>query len=72
MPSASKPGQTLCASISIIETGLFHAIYRTDDASNDVRQLPAYQVGSSVSDAMRHIEESAHLLGYQTIVWDAD
>jgi hypothetical protein len=72
MPAASKPGSTLCASLSIIENGLFHAIYRTADASRDLRQLPAYQVGASVSEAMRRIEASAHSLGYQAIVWDAD
>jgi hypothetical protein len=70
MPAASKPGSTLCASISIIENGLFHAIYRTDDSANDIRQLPVYQVGASVREAMRQIEDSAHSLGYQTIVWD--
>jgi hypothetical protein len=72
MPTASKPGSTLCASLSIIENGLFHAVYRTSDASGDLRQLPAYQVGASVSEAMRRIEASAHSLGYQTVVWDAD
>jgi hypothetical protein len=70
MPAASKPGPTLCASISIIENGLFHAVYRTDDASNDIRQLPVYQVGVSVLEARRQIEDSAHSLGYQTIIWD--
>jgi len=72
MPTASKPGSTLCASISVVENGLFHAHYRTSDAANDVRQLPAYQVGTSVSEAMRLIEASAHSLGYQTIIWDVD
>jgi hypothetical protein len=72
MPAASKPGSTLCASISIIENGLFHASYRPSDCSNDFRQLPAYQVGASVSEAMRRIEASAHSLGYLTIVWDAE
>ena len=72
MPAASKPGSTLCASLSIIENGLFHASYRTAGASADLRQLPAYQLGASVTEAMQRIEESAHSLGYQTIVWDAD
>jgi hypothetical protein len=72
MPAANKPGSTLCASISVVENGLFHANYRTSDADNDLRQLPAYQVGASVSEAMRRIEASAHSLGYQTIIWDAD
>jgi len=72
MPTASIHGSTLCASISAIENGLFHAIYRTNDGGSDTRQLPAYQVGASVSDARRQIEQSAHLLGYETIVWDKD
>jgi hypothetical protein len=72
MPTASKQGSILCASLSIIENGLFHAVYRNMDSSEDLRQLPAYQVGASMSEAMRRIEESAHSLGYQTIVWDAD
>jgi hypothetical protein len=72
MPTANKPGWTLCASLSIIETGLFHAVYRTTDASGDLRHLPAYQVGASLSEAMRRIEASAYSLGYRTIVWDDD
>ncbi len=72
MPTASKPGSTLRASISIIENGLFHAIYRAGDASDDIRQLPAYQVGASVSEAMRRIEASAYSLGFDNVVWDID
>ena len=72
MPTANKPGSTLCASLSIIENGLFHATYRNTDASGDLRLLPIYQVGQSMSEAMRRIEDSAHSLGYQTLVWDAD
>jgi len=72
MPIGSMHGATLRASISAIENGLFHATYRTTKAASDTRQLPAYQVGASVSDARREIEQSAHLLGYETVVWDRD
>lgn len=72
MPAVSKTGSTLHASISIIENGLFHAIYRIIDDVNDIRQLPAYQVGASLSEAMRRIEASAHSLGYHNIEWDVD
>ncbi len=65
-------GATLRASIIVVENGLFHAIYRTDDASYDVRQLPIYQVGASVTDVMRRIEITAYSLGYETIEWDED
>lgn len=65
-------GATLRASIIVIENGLFHAIYRTSDTSNDVKQLPAYEVGELVSDVMRRIELTAYSLGYETIEWDED
>jgi hypothetical protein len=65
-------GATLRASIVVIENGLFHAIYRTTDASYDMKQLPIYQVGASVSDVMRQIERTAHSLGYEAIEWDED
>jgi hypothetical protein len=65
-------GATLHASIIVIENGLFHAVYRTNDTSYDVRQLPVYQVGESISDVMRRIELTAHSLGYETIEWDED
>jgi hypothetical protein len=63
-------GSALNASISAIDNGLFHATYRTDAAVEERRQLPHYQVGASVSDARRKIEETAHLLGFETIIWD--
>jgi hypothetical protein len=65
-------GATLRASIIVIENGLFHAIYRTNDTSSDVKQLPIYQVGASMTDVMRQIEQTAHSLGYETIEWDED
>jgi hypothetical protein len=65
-------GATLRASIIVVENGLYHAIYRTNDVSYDVRQLPIYQVGESVSEVMRRIELTAHSLGYETIEWDGD
>ena len=65
-------GATLRASIIVVENGLFHATYRTNDASCNVRQLPIYQVGASVYDVMRRIELTAHSLGYETIEWDED
>jgi hypothetical protein len=72
MPAASKHSHTLCASISIVENGLFHASYRAGVAGSEVKQLPAYQLGKSLSDARRQIERSAHLLGYESIVWDEE
>jgi len=63
-------GSALSASISAIDNGLFHATYRSDAAVAERRQLPHYQVGASVSEARRKIEETAHLLGFETIIWD--
>jgi hypothetical protein len=52
-----------------IEHGLFYVRYQTDAAKWYLNTLPTYQVGRSVADAMRRIEQAARALGFHAVNW---
>jgi hypothetical protein len=61
----------LYANLYEIERGLFCVSYRRGDGAIGKHLLPCYQVGISVSDAQKRIEQRARECGYDAVVWEA-
>jgi hypothetical protein len=70
MGSRSRFGLELRATLCEIERGLFQATYHIRSSASNDEELPACQVGDCELDAKRRIEQSAHALGYETVIWE--
>jgi hypothetical protein len=72
MGSRRLRAQILRATLFEIERGLFHVSYRTDTAEWVGHEMPAYQTGTSASDARQRIEARARGYGFESVVWDLE
>ena len=70
MGSRSRHGLELRATLCEIERGLFQATYHIRRSASNIEGLPTCQVGNCESDAKQRIEQSAHALGYETVIWE--
>jgi hypothetical protein len=65
----SWPRKSLQATLCEIERGLFYVTYPDLEFAADAAELSAYQVGANAAEVKWQVERSAHLLGYETVVW---
>lgn len=70
MKAVSSGRQVLHATLCEIERGVFYVTYPDMDLAAATGELAIYQVGASAADAKQQVEQHAHALGYETVVWN--
>jgi hypothetical protein len=68
--AVSWPRKSLRATLCEIERGLFYVTYPDMDLTVDAAELSTYQVCASAAEAKRQVEQNAHALGFETVLWN--